>query len=155
MSESTTSASGWTVQRSAKTGRQYWFNTKTGVSTYEPPEVIARSQAAVATGGGAAVHPLSQQRGHEHRPMDDLSAKLSSSNPVDFTSAAEIICKRVAGLCDATDDSAAAQSSRGDEEAQITQFEFPAADKVRPREEQSTTLRESGMCLPMRRLFFF
>jgi hypothetical protein len=70
---------GWSVQTSRSTGRHYWFNSRTGQSSYEEPpelrEARARGQSVPSlplAGTAAAPPPQLQQRPTQPHPQQLL-----------------------------------------------------------------------------------
>jgi hypothetical protein len=109
---------GWTVQTSRSTGRRYWFNVRTGVSTFdEPAELSLRAnanptaEASASAGGAPARHPSMPPPGvagtaaPSHRPAAQqlptsttiapitIPDNLASLNPVQFRAVVEGVCK--------------------------------------------------------------
>ena len=115
---------GWTIQLSSKTGKQYYFNKRTGQSVYEAPvEVVAALSAAPtsiptlqAQSAGSSVHATSDVNtsanvchfGSASTATEAVAISeqhmragvthppgLYSANPVDFRAAVEAICAQL------------------------------------------------------------
>ena len=111
---------GWTLQTSSRTGKQYWFNSKTGASTYEqppgwepPPDSttgaapvqppVQRQQphqsvrAAEGRGGGARPAIAAATLDQPPSSLSLLDFALRGTDVAEYTTAAEAVCKRISG----------------------------------------------------------
>ena len=99
----------WVVQMSKSSGRQYWFNTKTGVSTYEQPAELRAPPADGHTGtAGSMALAVPRARAQDVAAAVDTTyddgfsaaelAGLVSDNFTKYRDAVESICRSLAAL---------------------------------------------------------
>lgn len=107
----------WVVQVSKSTGKQYWFNTKTGISTYAEPEELRQGQplpadlAKLAGAPSAPGHAVPTPDDPAPAPVvapDGFTAAqregLESSDFLAYRDAAESICRGLAAAAAAAKD---------------------------------------------------
>jgi hypothetical protein len=96
----------WLVQTSKRTGRSYWFNSKTNESTYdEPPELRRAIVIDGAATSAVALAPKQSEYAPSDQYTDDEQRGISSEDMVAYRDAVESVCSKLHALISTTDTS--------------------------------------------------